>query len=118
MAMLGAVEWVHVTRQRRARAIRQQADHELLMGLRRLAARSVGVQRALIEAGAALFEWCWLRAGHSGKPVPKGLKLAIYGNWCGPGHGGGPCIDMADCLCKRHDLAYAYAAGVASGRFA
>lgn len=32
--------------------------------------------------------------------------LEIYGNWCGPLHGGGACIDTIDCACKAHDLCY------------
>ena len=32
--------------------------------------------------------------------------LPIYGNWCGPGHGGGPAIDAVDAVCKAHDECY------------
>ena len=33
--------------------------------------------------------------------------LAVYGNWCGPGHGGGgPPIDAVDEVCFRHDRCY------------
>lgn len=34
----------------------------------------------------------------------KGFKL--YGNWCGPMHGGGEPIDELDQLCMEHDLCY------------
>lgn len=30
----------------------------------------------------------------------------VWGNWCGPGHGGGEPIDVLDSLCKTHDLCY------------
>lgn len=31
---------------------------------------------------------------------------AIYGNWCGPGHGSGEPIDQLDKLCMEHDQCY------------
>lgn len=33
-------------------------------------------------------------------------SLPIYGNWCGPGHGGGPTVDAVDAACKQHDECY------------
>jgi hypothetical protein len=37
--------------------------------------------------------------------MPNGVEL--YGNWCGPGHGGsGPPIDAVDEVCCRHDQCY------------
>ena len=32
--------------------------------------------------------------------------LPVYGNWCGPGHGGGTPIDDLDRACMMHDLCY------------
>lgn len=32
--------------------------------------------------------------------------VPIHGNWCGPYHGSGVCIDQLDCACKSHDLCY------------
>lgn len=32
--------------------------------------------------------------------------IPIYGNWCGPGHGGGRAIDDVDAACKTHDECY------------
>jgi hypothetical protein len=32
--------------------------------------------------------------------------LPIYGNWCGPGHGGGFPIDDLDRACMKHDYCY------------
>ena len=39
------------------------------------------------------------------------VSIPVYGNWCGPGHGGTikndkPCIDSIDCACRAHDLCY------------
>lgn len=41
--------------------------------------------------------------------VLEGDGLPVYGNWCGPGHGGDPntpAIDPVDAVCKAHDLCY------------
>jgi len=35
---------------------------------------------------------------------PSGIP--IWGNWCGPGYGGGPTKDLLDAACKEHDLNY------------
>ncbi|WP_099188416.1 phospholipase A2 family protein [Tepidibacter mesophilus] len=32
--------------------------------------------------------------------------LPVYGNWCGPGHGGGTPIDKVDEACMVHDKCY------------
>lgn len=32
--------------------------------------------------------------------------IPIYGNWCGPGHGGGRTVDNLDACCKVHDKCY------------
>lgn len=34
------------------------------------------------------------------------LKLPIWGNWCGPGHGYGPTKDLLDKNCMIHDMDY------------
>lgn len=34
------------------------------------------------------------------------ISLPIYGNWCGPGYGGGTPIDTLDRACMRHDNCY------------
>lgn len=38
--------------------------------------------------------------------MAKKLKLPIWGNWCGPGHGGGKTKDVLDAQCKKHDKCY------------
>ena len=42
----------------------------------------------------------------SARIVPASGGLPIYGNWCGPGHGGGPTINAVDAVCREHDLCY------------
>lgn len=34
------------------------------------------------------------------------VDLGYYGNWCGPGNGGGTPIDLLDRICMRHDECY------------
>ena len=38
--------------------------------------------------------------------IPE-LSLPIWGNWCGPGHGGGQPKDLLDYSCMLHDKDYA-----------
>jgi Phospholipase A2 len=44
---------------------------------------------------------------HTADEFVKHVKLPIYGNWCGPGHGGGAPIDIVDGTCMIHDHCYA-----------
>lgn len=37
-------------------------------------------------------------------PARAELAVPVHGNWCGPGHGGGPALDLLDAACLRHDL--------------
>lgn len=37
-------------------------------------------------------------------PAAAELSVPIHGNWCGPGHGAGPALDLLDAACMRHDL--------------
>jgi hypothetical protein len=52
------------------------------------------------------------RHEEAGVVTGRGVKMAagvpVYGNWCGPGHGGesGPPIDPVDQVCCRHDKCY------------
>ncbi|KGJ71921.1 hypothetical protein GY21_18840 [Cryobacterium roopkundense] len=32
--------------------------------------------------------------------------VPIWGNWCGPGHGGGSAVDVLDSICQTHDRCY------------
>ncbi len=42
------------------------------------------------------------------RSVKMTAGIPVYGNWCGPGHGGesGPPIDPVDQVCCRHDKCY------------
>ncbi|SOC45109.1 hypothetical protein [Salinicoccus kekensis] len=41
-----------------------------------------------------------------GEVTVMALSLPVWGNWCGPGHGGGGTKDVLDNICKQHDLDY------------
>lgn len=104
-------------RQQRARRIRQDADAALLRRLEAIAAdgRLDVTKRSAADTGARLFRLLWINPGHSGSALPVEFKLKIYGSWCGPGYGGGPCVDEIDCLCRDHDQQYQLAAHVEAG---
>ncbi|USD81060.1 MULTISPECIES: hypothetical protein [Bacteria] len=34
------------------------------------------------------------------------ISIPVWGNWCGPGYGGGPTKGLLDAACKKHDLDY------------
>ncbi len=44
-------------------------------------------------------------AAESGVAARAGFP--VWGNWCGPGHGGGKAVDTLDKWCKIHDECYA-----------
>jgi len=101
----------------RARGIRSAADQRLLRDLVGIAEdrRVKLATRQTAWRLATWFERLWL-SGLSGSRWPAGLRFPIHGNWCGPGHGGGPCVDVIDRACRRHDLAYEHADDVEDGR--
>ncbi len=105
-------------RRARAREIRQQADRWLLDQLVGVSQDPLMLEsaRRIAWAGASLFRNLWIESGRSGSVLPSSFKLRLYGNWCGPGYGGGPCIDEIDCLCREHDAQYEHAAQVEAGR--
>ncbi|MBC1973736.1 hypothetical protein HCB37_05060 [Listeria booriae] len=39
-------------------------------------------------------------------PMVKAIRVPVWGNWCGPGYGGGKPKDKLDAGCKAHDLCY------------
>ncbi len=49
-------------------------------------------------------------AGRPDLPPPTGggkeNEVPVHGNWCGPGHGGGPPTSRLDAACREHDQCY------------
>ena len=79
-----------------AAARKRLADRRLLAA----AARAPGLRAWLIAAAMRV------RLATRTTVVPAGLAFVAYGNYCGPGHGGGVPVDALDSACMRHDLAY------------
>lgn len=100
-----------------ARSMRQAADRQLFDDWIALAQDPWAhlVVRRTAWSAASFLKKLWLDTGRSGMRMPRGLSLRIYGNWCGPGYGGGPCLDEIDCACRAHDLAYGDAAAIEDG---
>lgn len=71
---------------------------KLAMGVRRAA----GALPTTLDAGVPGGERHGFGAA-SPRIVPASGGLPIYGNWCGPWHGGGRIIDA---VCREHDLCY------------
>ena len=93
-------------------ALRRRADRWLLRRLLTLAAdpHQPSALRRLAGLGARLFYAKWIKAGHSGRRLPAGMSLRLYGRYCGPGNSGpGEPIDSLDEACYRHDKAYEHA---------
>ncbi|THJ66485.1 hypothetical protein E8P82_08480 [Arthrobacter echini] len=71
------------------------------------AARAAGADAATLEMGAIINR---LAAGQKsvsdGQMSTNGLSLPLWGNWCGPGHGGGSAVDVLDSICRTHDKCY------------
>lgn len=104
-------------RKERARMLRRTADRQLL---RRWIAIARDPLRPFSMRGtawrlAAGFKRLWIDSGLSGSRMPSSVSLRIYGNWCGPGYGGGLCVDAIDRACRAHDLAYDHAEAVENG---
>lgn len=69
-----------------------------------------------LEAGEIINEMAEFKrasgAGWNGRvsTPPRGQTtnngVHIWGNWCGPGHGGGAALGRLDALCRTHDRCY------------
>ncbi len=91
----------------------RQADlqfHEDLVSL----SRNASIPKRLRDnaaKGAKYFKKLWLDRGYAGRKVAPTFMRAIYGRYCGAGHGcadGWSCgepIDEIDSACARHDRA-------------
>ncbi|MCI2266249.1 hypothetical protein, partial [Sediminivirga luteola] len=75
----------------------------------RAAALAAGEPQEVLDAGARLEQVA--RSYEAHQNVPDGPRayngIPVWGNWCGPGHGGGTPRDTLDRLCMEHDNCYA-----------
>ncbi|WP_345472304.1 hypothetical protein QMQ05_01175 [Glutamicibacter ectropisis] len=68
-------------------------------------AEAVGAEPSVIEIGRLLNQYSASQASPSGNIATR-AGMPIWGNWCGPGHGGGIAVDTLDSLCRTHDKCY------------
>lgn len=75
----------------------------------RAAALAADEPQHVLDAGARLERVA--RSYEAHENAPEGLRayngIPVWGNWCGPGHGGGTPRDTLDRLCMEHDNCYA-----------
>ena len=62
-----------------------------------------GQSEFLIESGELINQ---LNQEYNPSAISPRISLPVWGNWCGPGYGGGPTKDLLDAACKQHDLDY------------
>lgn len=79
-----------------------------VVGFNILKAEEDGVSTEIIEIGNKINDFSSAMRNDS-QLATRGLD--VYGNWCGPGHSGGPdhdwaAIDTLDSLCRTHDFCY------------
>lgn len=70
------------------------------------AAQAANADSATLEMGRIINQ-----LGASQQSAPEGqlsiqAGVPIWGNWCGPGHGGGVAVDVLDSICRTHDRCY------------
>ncbi|MHA7142646.1 hypothetical protein ACX80T_14035 [Arthrobacter sp. Sr33] len=70
------------------------------------AAQAANADPATLEMGTIINQ-----LGASQQSAPEGqlsiqASVPIWGNWCGPGHGGGVAVDVLDSICRTHDRCY------------
>lgn len=68
------------------------------------AAAADGASADVLDLGAVMNQMAG--PASSGPHAQAKLSLPIWGNWCGPGHGGGTPIDVLDSICRTHDRCY------------
>ncbi|WP_197059361.1 hypothetical protein [Cryobacterium sp. MLB-32] len=70
------------------------------------AARSGGADTATLEIGDLINRLASSQRGSGDATMTTMAGVPIWGNWCGPGHGGGAAIDVLDSICQTHDRCY------------
>ncbi|MGO2079495.1 hypothetical protein ACTXM3_00730 [Glutamicibacter arilaitensis] len=67
-------------------------------------AKAAGADAETLEVGQLLNNYSAAQSAPAGGVTTYGMPL--WGNWCGPGHGGGRAVDTLDSLCRTHDRCY------------
>ena len=71
------------------------------------AAEEAGASAATLEVGSLINQLAVSQRGAGDDQMTTMLSVPIWGNWCGPGHGGGYAVDVLDSICQTHDNCYA-----------
>lgn len=71
------------------------------------AAEEAGASAATREIGSLINQLAVSQRGAGENQMTTMLSVPIWGNWCGPGHGGGNAVDVLDSICQTHDYCYA-----------
>lgn len=69
------------------------------------AAQLANADAATIEIGFVINQLAASRKSPD-EGISTRLVWPVWGNWCGPGYGGGAAIDTLDSICRTHDRCY------------
>jgi len=74
-------------------------------------ATALGADEEILRIGELVNEYSAVMADQPDRSSKHGViqpynGLPLWGNWCGPGHGGGTPVDTLDSLCMAHDKCY------------
>ncbi|WP_051427516.1 hypothetical protein [Arthrobacter sp. H20] len=70
------------------------------------AAHAANADTATLEMGTIINQLAASQQPASDGQISIQASLPIWGNWCGPGHGGGVAVDVLDSICRTHDRCY------------
>lgn len=70
------------------------------------AARAAGASAEILDIGQTINQLASAQDTAGNGAMAARLSLPIWGNWCGPGHGAGPALDVLDSICRKHDRCY------------
>lgn len=70
------------------------------------AAQTAGANAATLETGDKINQLASTQQGAGDNTMTTMAGVPLWGNWCGPGHGGGSAVDVLDSICQTHDNCY------------
>lgn len=70
------------------------------------AARAAGASPEIIDIGQTINQLASAHNATGNGTTAARLSVPVWGNWCGPGYGGGPALDVLDSICRKHDRCY------------
>lgn len=70
------------------------------------AALDDGVSREVLNMGQLLNDYNGEHEAAADDSQMSARGYPVWGNWCGPGYGGGRAVDVLDSICRVHDRCY------------